>query len=304
MLSFKNIISITILLLATSFLFVISCGQDKISDEQRTEQLTDSLIQVQKINDVTVLVSFGADAVTAINTKNGIVVIDAGISTYLTKKYKRIIAQEFNNQKFVYLINTHSHHDHNRGNSVFDEAKIIGHISGLDEIDKQWNTPNDFVDRTIKIVKEYDSNLQNQLKNSKDWIESFTQKIRYQSALSDAESLISIRKPDVTFHDSLVITVDDIRFEMKYFGGCHSNSDILIFVPQLNLLFTGDLMFQYGKPSIASNTLINKELWKSSIHWIQKRMNKKTVIIGGHGQLLSFEDLTSFNKQILQKSQL
>ena len=63
-------------------------------------------------------------------------------------------------------------------------------------------------------------------------------------------------------------------------------------------------MFQYGKPSIVSNTLINKELWKTSIRWIQKRMNEKTVIIGGHGQLLSFEDLTSFNKQILQKTHI
>ncbi|PLX20808.1 MAG: hypothetical protein C0599_08550, partial [Salinivirgaceae bacterium] len=141
MLSFRKIISRANLLLATSFLFLFSCGQDKISDKQKTEQLTDSLIQVQKINDVTILVSFGADAVTAINTKNGIVVIDAGISTYLTKKYKKIIAQEFNNQKFIYLINTHSHHDHNRGNSVFDEAKIIGHVNGFDEIEKQWNNP-------------------------------------------------------------------------------------------------------------------------------------------------------------------
>ncbi|PLX24293.1 MAG: hypothetical protein C0599_02500 [Salinivirgaceae bacterium] len=256
------------------------------------------------MNDVTILVSFGADAVTSINTKNGIVVIDAGISTYLTKKYRKIIAQEFNNQKFIYLINTHSHHYHNRGNSVFDEAKIIGHVNGFDEIEKQWNNPKEFIDRTNKTVKEYDSNLQKQIKYSKEWIESFTQKIRYKSARNDAENLIPIRKPDVTFHDSLVINVGDIRFEMKYFGGCHSNSDILIFVPQLNLLFTGDLMFQYGKPSIVSNTLINKELWKTSIRWIQKRMNEKTVIIGGHGQLLSFEDLTSFNKQILQKTHI
>ncbi len=36
-----------------------------------------------------------------------IVIVDAGISTSLTNRYKRLIEKEFNQKNFIYVINTH-----------------------------------------------------------------------------------------------------------------------------------------------------------------------------------------------------
>ena len=66
--------------------------------------------------------SFGAEAITAINTENGIVVVDAGISTALTQKYRRKIEQEFQHGHFSYIINTHADHDHYREQHVGDNG--------------------------------------------------------------------------------------------------------------------------------------------------------------------------------------
>jgi flavorubredoxin len=36
----------------------------------------------------------------------------------------------------------------------------------------------------------------------------------------------------------------DVTFEMNYFGKFHSNSDILIYSPEIRTLFTGDAFYE------------------------------------------------------------
>ena len=122
------------------------------------------------------------------------------------------------------------------------------------------------------------------------------------SAYEDAVKRIPIRKPDILFSDSLGIDMGDISFELKYFGSCHSNSDILIYIPELKILFCGDLMFRYGRPSIRENNITDRELWQEAIAWTEKRMDKIETVIGGHGQLLTREDLQAFHRIILEKT--
>lgn len=261
----------------------------------------DSLIVVKKINDKSILVMFGSDAITAIKTQEGIVVIDAGISTGLTSKYKEVIKREFQSNKFFYVINTHSHPDHNGGNSVFGEAKVIGQENGLREISEQWANSEKIKKNISAIVDEYELKLREYAVNTKDWHQAFTQKARYCYALKDAEMLIPIKRPDITFSDSLQINIGNIRFEMIYFGKCHSNSDILIYVPGLKILMTGDLFFKYGRPSINDATFADKEKWKTAIKWIEKRIPDIETMISGHGAFLSVEDLKNFNNIIIKK---
>ena len=227
--------------------------------------------------------------------------IDAGISTRLTSTFKNRISETFRSEHFAYVINTHAHHDHNRGNSVFNTARVVGHVNGVKEIDQQWEYPEKTKIALGKIVKEYDSTLQECRQNSEEWFDAFTQKTRYQYAYNDAVNAIPIKKPDIAFPDSLDIDMGDITFELKYFGQCHSRSDILIYVPELKLLFTGDLMFRYGRPSIVDKTMGEKDLWINAIRWIENRMDHIDLVIGGHGQQMSVDDLKSFNEKIREQ---
>jgi glyoxylase-like metal-dependent hydrolase (beta-lactamase superfamily II) len=282
------------------FLFVLSCQnrQDTISNE---DNAIDALISVSNIRNNAILITFGSDAVTAINTHEGIVVIDAGISTKLTSKYRKIIEKEFQSNNFKYLINTHYHPDHYGGNSVIEEAEIIGYKSGINEIIKQWKDTTKVINSISKIVNEYELQLQESELGTVQWIESFTQKMRYVNALKDAQNNSKILQPTLTFEDSLQIDIGEIKFEMIYFGKCHSNSDILIFIPELKSLFTGDLVFKYGRPSIINSQLEDKDKWIRAVKWIEKRIPNMETIISGHGEILTIEDIKSFNKTILEK---
>lgn len=284
----------TPLLLLLLPVILYTCQSNKTSLSDKSNSLIDSLIQIQRINEKTITVSFGADAISAIKTEQGIVVIDAGISTGLTSMFRKKIENEFQGSPFTYVINTHAHHDHYRGNSVFPEAEIVGHENGIESIENQWNDPEKMQEFLKSIAGEYKTKLQNSVPNSEEWYENFQQLIRYQFAYDDAIGMIPILKPTIIFFEAHVIHMGNITLEMQYFGKCHSNSDILIFVPELRLLFTGDLMFQYGRPSIHDKTMAEKEIWLKSLAWIEKRMHYIDTVIGGHGQLLSVDDLTAF----------
>ena len=94
-----------------------------------------------------------AEAVSAIATKKGIVVIDSGMNPPLTAIYRRIIEKEFNRHDFAFLINTHSHHDHILGNSVFPEAKVIGQANSREESRQQLQSP-DFIPSFRNAAKD------------------------------------------------------------------------------------------------------------------------------------------------------
>ncbi len=210
----------------------------------------DSLIKVQKINSRTLLVNFGYDAITAVETDQGIVIVDAGISTGLTAKYRKLIENVFHTDDFIYVINTHGHHDHIGGNNVFSQAKVVGHDSCSTDVSERWTDPSKSMISLGKIIEDYDRQLQQSAPNSAGWNDIFTQKIRYQSAYSDVKNRVPARLPDITFSDSMTLEVGDTKFEMIYFGKSHSNSDIVIYIPELKLIFTGDLFSKYGRPGI------------------------------------------------------
>ena len=296
-LNFK-IFTLSVYLLNMTFVLNCQNRQDTISNE---DNAIDALISVINIRNNAILITFGSDAVTAINTNEGIVVIDAGISTKLSSKYRKIIEKEFQSKNFKYLINTHYHPDHYGGNSVFEEAEIIGYKSGINEILKQWKDTTKVINSISKVVKEYELQLQASELGTVEWIESYTQKMRYTNALKDAQNNSRILQPTLTFEDSLHIDIGEIKFEMIYFGKCHSNSDILIFIPELKILFTGDLVFKYGRPSIINSKLEDKDKWIRAVKWIEKRIPNIETIISGHGEILTVEDIKSFNMTILEK---
>lgn len=266
--------------------------------------MIDSLIQIQRINESTMVVKFGADAISALHTDQGIVVIDAGISTGLTERFRKKIVHEFTGSHFPYVINTHAHPDHYGGNSVFSESAVIGHLNGLEEMDERLADPEKTFSTLGNIVDEYDRELKSAPRHSEEWIRAFTQKTRYQYAWMDVKNLIPVKKPDITFSDSLVVQVGSTTFEMKYFGQCHSNSDILVHVPEQKLLFAGDLILQYGRPSINDTTMIEKEQWIKALYWTEKRLPDIEHVISGHGQILSPDDLSSFMRIIREKANL
>lgn len=253
----------------------------------------DSLITVQVIGDRVVIVKLGFDAVTAINTRKGIVVIDAGISNRLTAKYRKTIEEAFGCKDFAYLINTHSHSDHTGGNQVFSDAGIIAHENCKAEMAAGTNREKS-ISGLQKIVDEYTPKLNELPSDSPEWNETYIQRLLYQSALDDWQTDRKVTFPTRTFADSLCLDMGDVHFELCWFGRAHSGSDILIHIPELKVLMTGDLFFPYGRPSLRDFDASDTKQWEVAVVWLKRRLSGIDLVIGGHGQLMGRDDLVSF----------
>lgn len=272
----------------------IACNSRSDGKEKDNDQQIESLIQVNRINEKVVLVTFGGEAVTAVNTGKGIVMIDAGISTGLTGRYRKLIEKEFHSTDFAILIITHGHHDHFGGNGVFNDAKIIAHENCIKAIESRWNDPEKVKSNLVKIIGEYNNAMDTLEKGSAVWIENFMLRTRFHFAYEDIMNNWPAKMPDITFSDTMRIDMGDLTFNMIWFGKAHSESDILIHIPELNMMFTGDLFSSYGRPSLADDKITDTVSVSDALVWIEARLDKIDIIIGGHGQILSKDDLKSF----------
>jgi cyclase len=244
------------------------------------------------------LIRMGYDAVTALETQKGIVVIDAGISSGLTAKYRKIIEKEFHRNGIAYLIITHGHHDHTGGSSVLSGAKIIGQENCLYEISDQRKDPEKVKASMKKIVNDYDKELQSLAPGTNEWNGVFCQKTRYQYSYDDLLKNCPVNTPDITFKDSLNIDMGDAKFNLIYFGKAHSESDILVHIPEKRILMVGDLFSRYGRPGFNVTDKRYAERWIKSVEWIDHRWAEIDIVINGHGEILSKEDLLAFNNYI------
>jgi len=293
--------SLIIFLLSVLLYSFAGCSSKQLTLSDIDSQKIDSLIKVQKVNDRAIIVNFGYDAVTAIKTEQGIVLVDAGISTELTARYRKTIENIFRQDDYEYVINTHGHHDHIGGNSIFPKAKVVGHENCQKEVSERWINAEKSMISLSKIIEDYEQKLHQSVPYTSEWNSIFTQKIRYLSAYLDVKNHISVRLPDITFPDSMKLDLGDTTFEMIYFGKFHSNSDVVIYVPEIRVIFIGDLFSKYGRPGINDLSITDMAKCLRSISWIGNRMNNIEKVIEGHGQILSSDDLKHFTNNILNK---
>ncbi|MEO6198034.1 MAG: MBL fold metallo-hydrolase, partial [Dehalococcoidia bacterium] len=148
------------------------------------------------------------------------------------------------------LINTHHHGDHTHGNFVFGPGvTIIGHEKC----------------RTEVIATGLGTTA---MWPYVDWGE------------------IKITPPNVTFNDRLTVYVDDLRVELIYVGPAHTTNDVIAWVPERKLVFSGDTVFNGGTPFFIFGSLAGSLNAVATI-----RALGAETIVPGHGAVCGPEVL-------------
>jgi cyclase len=111
------------------------------------------------------------------------------------------------------LVNTHHHGDHTNGNCLFADATVIGHRRCRDSV-------------LAQVIGGLDAVF-----GAVEWGE------------------LTIRAPEVVFDDVLTVYAADVRVELYYIGTpAHTTNDVVAWLPEHKVLFTGDLVFNGGTP--------------------------------------------------------
>jgi glyoxylase-like metal-dependent hydrolase (beta-lactamase superfamily II) len=243
------------------------------------------------------------DAVTAVKTRKGIVMIDAGYSPTLTKQYRAIVERAFPGTAIAFVINTHSHGDHTGGNGVFPEAVVIGHDTVPAEMGK------DFSDQTRKLasLRSMIAGLKDEMNDPHLESEAKRKAVcRWRllsRVLTDLEGDYRWTAPTLTFKDSMTLQMGDVTFKMRFFGRAHSGSDIVIEVPEEKLLMAGDLFNEGGSGNLSELNHGNVqqgdiEQWHDSMEYLLRAGPNYEHILDGHAAALSRDDLAAFGKNV------
>jgi len=181
-----------------------------------------------------------------VNMGTSYLVIDSGPSyLYAAQAYAKM--KQIKNLPISYLINTHIHDDHWLGNSYYKEiaVKIIGSSAFKNEVKLEMT--------------------------------------RMQKRISpEAYAKTTQVFPSIFVEDEMVLTIDakDVHL-ISVNKKAHTNSDLLVYIPEDKTIFVGDLVFNDRLPSIRDGNLRG---WIDALDIIRK-MNV-SYVVGGHGKIV------------------
>jgi cyclase len=174
--------------------------------------------------------------------RKGVVSIDTTATERRTRTYLEAVSS-VTRQPVRTLINTHHHGDHTHGNCLLPLATIIGHPRCREEI---LNTP-------FPPPAGLWANV--------EWGD------------------LHPEPPFVTFDDHLTVWVDDLRVELHAVPTpAHTTNDIVAWIPQRSVLFTGDLLFVGGTPFVPMGSVSGS---LRALDWLRS-FNAQTLV-PGHG---------------------
>lgn len=198
------------------------------------------------------------------------------IDTRASPSHARVIVEELReltHDPVSIVVDTHWHWDHSFGNSVFRPAPIWGHVRAADRL-------------------------------RRDGAEAIREVADEMPAIADAMAEVVIDPPEHTFEDRATIHVGDRVVELSYHGRGHTDGDIVIRVPDANVLFAGDLIENGAPPSFGDSFPLD---WPATVEQLLPLATG--AVVPGHGavgdrgflddQLAAFRGLARLAREIL-----
>jgi glyoxylase-like metal-dependent hydrolase (beta-lactamase superfamily II) len=181
-------------------------------------------------------------------TDDGVVVIDAlgspALAEELIAEVRKVTAQPIR-----YVIVTHYHADHIYGLQSFKAigATILAHSAGREYLS------SDTAQMRLEATRV----------ELAPWVNQATQLTSADRWIDEAE---------------MTLQVGSFKFLIRHVGPAHTPEDVVIFLPQLGVLFAGDLFFRGRIPFVGQ---ADSRLWVDSLTHLMDYQPK--VVVPGHG---------------------
>ena len=172
------------------------------------------------------------------------------------------------------LVNTHANADHTWGNQLVREAEIIASTGCAEEFDHFLpETLLDMMGRTAELG-------------------TLGEFLEHCFSPFDIRG-IELTPPTTTFSDEKTITVGDRKIELYNIGPAHTRGDLLVFLPEDRLMFSGDILFVGGHPVIWDGPIDN---WRAACDKILSM--DVDIIVPGHGPVAGKEEVRRFRSYL------
>jgi len=211
----------------------------------------------------------------------------------------RTVAESLTGRSVTVVLNSHAHTDHVFGNAVFDASTEIYATERTREI---------MAEKTEKEIAEFKNHWPEQQKKWADHASSAqdeAERLDYEDGVRFAQSIIDTfpqlqpRLPDRTFTDRVEFIGTKRTAEFITFGGGHTDSDAILYLPIEKIIFTGDLLVVKNHPDMTHGDPLS---WLNIFTKI-KALNP-TRLVPGHGELATLDDVRNLEDYINELLQM
>jgi cyclase len=191
---------------------------------------------------------------------NGVVVVDTFVDPAPARELLAEI-RKVTNLPIRFVVNTHYHLDHTGGNAVFAEAgaSILAH-------------------RNVRI-----------------WLRTENLKFFGPNPKPESKARVeALTLPDEVYTDAVDIYLGSRLVQVRYMLG-HTGGDSVVIVPDANVVFGGDLIWQKHFPNLIDATTGD---W---IKTIEKLLadHPSATFVSGHGDVATGEDVRDFHDYLV-----
>ncbi len=172
----------------------------------------------------------GRSNCTVIASSDGLILVDPPGDPAEARRLRQDVAEVFGPRAFRYVVNTHEHLGHLDGSATFKEAVRIAHAGITAEL----------IERNHRDFREMVSRLQKQIKAAPEAEAARLRKIlEGDQAYLERFDSFELVEPTLAFTDRLTVRCGDITLRLIYFGKGHSDTDVLVYVPEQGVLVVG-----------------------------------------------------------------
>jgi len=218
---------------------------------------------------------------------DGVVVVDTFFTPAAADELIAEIAK-VTPQRIRFAVNTHYHLDHTGGNQVFAArgVPIVAHDNVV-----QWQTTKNrrFLPAPEELKKRRDDATKQLAETPADAADKRTQ-LERQIRRLDAMQTIQLTNPTLTFGSGMMHLHIGKRDVQLFTLPGHTGGDVLAFVPDANVLFTGDMGWSKTLPNLVDATVND---WIPSLDKILGQYPTAKFVVG-HGQVATATELREF----------
>lgn len=231
-----------------------------------------------------------------INIGDGTVIFDTFLSPDAASEISELV-KKLNLPPIKYVVNSHWHNDHIRGNQVFSKGVDIISTKKTAELIK-INEPQEIAAEKSYAPKQlaYWDSLRNNFKGDHKDREYQTILMwqAYYTVLVESNEILKTRIPNVFVDKEKIIKGTKRNVKLMCYGKGHTESDLILYLPEEKIVFTGDLVFIKMHPYLADGYI---EDWKNYLTAIEDLGIVK--LVPGHGNIGDARDL-GFMKEYLK----
>jgi len=195
-----------------------------------------------------------------IRGSHGVAVVDTRATAAQGRQLLHDVRQLTDDADVRWAINTHVHFDHTFGNIAMTGMSIHAH----ENVGRNLASSAERIREIIRADPVPDPDYP-----------AITADV-----LSDVMST-ELRAPDVEFSSVSTIDLGDRIVELMHPGRGHTDGDIVVRVPDTDVVFVGDLVEEAGPPSFGEDSYPME--WAQTLDLVIGLLTDRTVVVPGHG---------------------